>query len=248
MRATKLMSGLSSGVALAVLALTPLFASAATTTTTGPGTSSSNLTTVSDGYAATSTGNAEAQTNAEFTVSPGSLTLNQVPNIALGSVSVKSIATGSPNLPLVAGNTTGGAGYDGNGNSDVNVTDYRGDHAGWTLTVGMGPFTSGTATVSSASLALDVSKGATDNTSTSAPMTLNLTQGTTTSGWISSPQTVWNADANTGEGSNTATAEPTSSLTLGKQPTITAGTYDATLYWALQNAPAAAPASSTTTP
>jgi len=237
MRAKKLMSGLTGGIAMAALALTPVAAMAA-----GPGTATNNLTTVSTGYVADDTGNAEAQSNAQFAVAPGSLTLNTVPNIQLGSVGVKSIATGSSLLPLVSGDTTGGSGYDGSGDGSLNVTDYRGNHAGWSLTVGMGPFTSGNSTVTSASLALDATAGDMDNTATAAPVALSLPQSTTTSGWISSPQTLWTADTNTGEGNNSASLSSKTALSVGKQATITAGTYTATMYWALQNAPA------TTTP
>ncbi|VDG20753.1 WxL domain-containing protein [Lactiplantibacillus mudanjiangensis] len=239
MRVTRMMTSIGGSFTLALLAFTPLIASAAT----GPGTSSSdNLTTASAGYAATTGSNAQAQSNAEFTVAPGALTLDQVPNIALGSVNVKDIVTGSPELPLVASNTTGGSGYDGNGNQDVSVTDYRGNHAGWTLTVGMGPFTSGPATVTGATLALDLTKNSTDNATTDAPVSLHLTQDTPSAGWISNPQTAWAVLSSSGEGRNTAFADTTSSLTIDKQATITAGTYDATLYWALQNAPVATPA------
>jgi hypothetical protein len=234
----KMMSGIGGGLAIATLALTLLAAMAA-----GPGTATSNLTTVSTGYVSDSTGSAEAQSNAEFTVAPGPLTLNAVPNIQLGSIGVKSIATGSSSLPLVTGSTTGGTGYDGNGTDSLNVTDYRGNHAGWALTVGMGPFTTTSKdTVTSASLALNATAGAMDNTTTAAPISLTLPQSTTTSGWVTSPETFWLADANSGEGSNSATLASTSALTIGKEPTITAGAYTATMYWALQDAPA------TTTP
>jgi len=57
MRALKLLSGVGATVAIAaaVLAFNPLVAGAS-----GPGTATSNLTNVSDGYVADSTGNAEA--------------------------------------------------------------------------------------------------------------------------------------------------------------------------------------------
>lgn len=241
MRTLNLKSGLASGVAVAALALFPLAAAAA-----GPGTATSNLTNVTDGYTADSTSTAEAQTTAQFVVAPGSLTLNSVPNIALSNTNVKDIATGNTSLPLSSSTVTGATTYDGDGNGTLAVNDYRGSHAGWTLTVGMGPFSSGSSTVSSATLNLVTSKPTTDNSATSAPVALNIPQSTVTSGWITNPQTLWAAAANTGEGSNTASATETSSLSVAKQPLISAGTYSATLYWALQNAPTAAPASTTT--
>ncbi|KRO26632.1 extracellular protein [Lactiplantibacillus fabifermentans DSM 21115] len=237
-----LKSGLASGVAVAALALFPLAVAAA-----GPGTATSNLTNVTDGYAADSTSTAEAQTTAQFVVAPGSLTLNSVPNIALSNTNVKDIATAATTLPLSSSSTvTGATTYDGDGNGTLTVNDYRGSHAGWTLTVGMGPFSSGSSTVSSATLNLVTSKPTTDNASTSAPVALNIPQSTVTSGWITNPQTLWAAAANTGEGQNTASTTEASSLAVAKQPLISAGTYSATLYWALQNAPTAAPASTTT--
>lgn len=241
MRTFRKMSQISGSVALLTLALSPLGAFAAA----GPGTTSSNLTTVTTGYAADTTGNAKAQSNAQFTVTPGALTLNAVPNILLSTTGVKDIVTADTKLNVMSGNTNGGAAYDGNGTAAIDVSDYRGNHAGWTLTVGMGPFTAGPATVDHATLNLNTTKGTVDNTATVAPATLSLTQGQLTSGWISSPQTIWNAPANNGEGDNTATVATTSNLAVTKQPLITAGTYSATLYWALQNAPTA-PAAVTT--
>ncbi|WEE34855.1 WxL domain-containing protein [Lactiplantibacillus paraplantarum] len=237
MRAFKLMTGLSGGVTALSLALMPIAALAA-----GPGKAEGNLTTVSSGYVADSTGNAEALSNAQFTVMPGELTLDAVPNIALGSTNVKDIASAGAALNATSANTSGGNGYDGNGSGNLNVSDYRGNHAGWTLTVGMGPFSSGPATIDSATLNLNMSKGTVDNSGTAAPTALTLNQSEVTNGWVASPQTLWNAAANTGEGSNTATTATSSSLQVGKQSNISAGTYTATLYWTLQNAPAAAAA------
>lgn len=236
MRVMKLVSGIGGSVAITMLALalTPLVALAS-----GPGTSTSNLTNVSSGYVADSTGGAEAMSNAEFTVTPGPLSLNQVPNIVFGSVSVKDVASADTSAPLSTGTPTGGTGYDGNNNGTLNVTDYRGDHDGWSLTVGMSPFTSGANSITNAQLTLDETAGTLDNTATAAPMSLTLPQSAVTNDWISSPKTLWTAAADSGEGSNSATTAASSKLTITKQPDVSAGTYNATLYWALQNAPAA---------
>lgn len=239
MRIKKLFSRAGSSVAIAALALglSPVLAEAA-----GPGTATSNLTTVSTGYTADSTGSAEATSNAEFTVTPGMLTLNAVPNVLLSNSSVKSIATADSTLDLASGSTTGGTAYDGNNAGNLNITDYRGDHAGWALTVGMGPFTSGTSTISSATLNLDSTAGTLDNTATAAPNAVALTQGTVTNSWITNPSTFWTAAAQTGEGSNSATTASSTNLKIGRQATVSSGTYDATLYWSLQDAPTATPA------
>jgi len=239
MHVVKMKSGLSGGVTVLALALMPLGALAA-----GPGTASSNLTTVTPGYTADGTGNAQALSNAQFTVMPGDLTLNAVPNLLLSNTNVKNIATGDTALNVTSDNTSGGAGYDGNGTGALNVSDYRGDHAGWALTVGMGPFTASSATIDSATLNLNMTKGAVDNSATTAPQTLSLTQANVTNGWVVSPQTLWTAAAQTGEGSNVASTANTSSLQVAKQPTVSQGVYTATLYWALQNAPTAPKASS----
>ncbi|NLR09120.1 MULTISPECIES: WxL domain-containing protein [Lactobacillaceae] len=239
MRIKNIINRASSSLAVVALAmgLSPLVAQAA-----GPGTATSNLTTVSTGYVADTTGPAEATSNAEFTVTPGMLTLNAVPNVLLNSSSVKTIASSDATLTSNTGATTGGTAYDGNNTGALNVTDYRGDHSGWNLTVGMGPFTSGTSTVNTATLDLDMTPGTMDNTATAAPTSVALTQGTVTNGWITNPSTLWNAAANTGEGDNSATTSSSTNLKLGKQATVSAGTYDATLYWSLQDAPTAAPA------
>ncbi|AYM02311.1 WxL domain-containing protein [Levilactobacillus yiduensis] len=236
MHVLKLLGGISSTVAIAavVLGMSPVAASAA-----GPGTATSNLTNVSTGYVADSTGNAEATSNAEFTVMPGTLTLNQVPNVVLENTSVKSIASGNADLTVTDTAPTAGTAYDGNNNGTLNVTDYRGNSAGWSVTVGMGPFTSGSSTVSDATLTLDQTTGALDNTATAVPTSVKLSQSTVSNDWISNPQLLWDAAAGTGQGDNTATTAATSNLQITKQANIAAGTYDATLYWALQNAPAA---------
>lgn len=236
MRVMKLVSGVGSGVVITMLALalTPLVAFAA-----GPGTASSNLTNVSGGYVADSTGSAQAMSNAEFTITPGPLSLNQVPNIVFGSVSVKDVSSANTNIPISTGAPTGGTGFDGNNNGALNITDYRGNHDGWSLTVGMSPFTSGANNITEAQLTLDETAGTLDNSATAAPLSLTLPQSTVTNGWISSPKTLWNAAAKSGEGSNSATTAASSKLTITKQPDVSAGTYNATLYWALQNAPAA---------
>jgi len=238
MRITKLMRGVTGTAAVALVALTMVPAVALAS---GPGTASSNLTTVSDGYVADSTGNAQATSDAEFTVTAGALSLNQVPNIMLGSTTVKDIATGpTTTLNVTTGAPTAGTAYDGNNEGALNVTDFRGDNSGWSLTVGMSPFTSSTkATITDATLSLDQTTGTMDNTATAVPNSLKLTQSTVTNGWITSPQTLWDAAANTGQGTNSATTAASSNLAIGKQSNVVAGTYDATLYWALQNAPAA---------
>lgn len=238
MRALKLMSSLSGSVALLALAITPLGALAAG----GPGTSTDNLTTVTAGYVSDATGGGKAQSSAQFTVAPGALSLNRVPNILLSSTNVENIATASTTLTANGGNVTSAPTYDGNSNGLLDVSDYRGNHAGWTLTVGMGPFASGTNTINSATLNLNTTKGVVDNSATGAPANLALTQSPLTSGWVTSPQTLWNAAANSGEGANNATAATTTNLQVGEQPTISAGTYTATLYWTLQNSPIATPA------
>jgi len=63
--------------------------------------------------------------NAEFTVTPGTLSLNQVPNIMLGTVSVKDIATANTTVPVTSGAPTSGTAYDGNNTGTLNVTDFR---------------------------------------------------------------------------------------------------------------------------
>ncbi|MFB9769414.1 WxL domain-containing protein [Lactiplantibacillus modestisalitolerans] len=239
MQKVKIFSGLASSATLLTLALFPLGALAA-----GPGTASDNLTTITGGYAADETSNGQAQSNAQFEVTPGALTLNAVPNILLNNTGVENIASQDTSLTAATGNTSGGSGYDGNGTGSLSVSDYRGNHAGWSLTVGLGNFTAAdSSTVTSAVLNLNATKGTVDNTATSNPTSVKLSQSTVAPGaWVTSPQTIWDASAASGEGQNTATTTG-SSLDVSKQPTISSGTYTATLYWALQNAPAATPAS-----
>ncbi|TGD19038.1 cell surface protein [Levilactobacillus suantsaiihabitans] len=231
-------AGSSLAVIALALGLSPMVANAA-----GPGTESSNLTTVSTGYAATATSNAEAMSNAQFSVTGGMLTLNAVPNVLLSSTTVNDLQQTTQTLKMASGSTTVGTGYDGNNNGNLNVSDYRGTHAGWSLTVGMGPFTllSGSASaITNSSLNLFFTQGASDNTETPAPNAVALPQGTVTNDWIANPETVWNAPAQTGEGSNTATLNSDETdLQIGKQSNVSAGTYDSTLYWALQDAPTA---------
>ncbi len=237
----KIINRASSSLAVVALALglSPVIANAA-----GPGTATSNLTTVSTGYVANATSNAEATSNAQFSVTPGMLTLNDVPNILLSNTSISDLANADAKLQLASGPTVGGVAYDGNNSGNLNITDYRGSHAGWSLTVGMSPFTSLTsaATITGTTMNLAFTPNSLANTETPDPTTVALTPGTVTGGWISNPTTLWNAPANTGEGSNSATLNNNTSLNIGKT-LATSGTYDSTLFWALQDAPVATVAS-----
>src|SRR5699024_5419417 len=99
-------------------------------------------------------------------------------------------------------------------------------------------------TISDTTLNLAMTPENMANTETPAPTNVELSGGANTNDWISNPSTLWTAPAQSGEESNSATTNADTDLTIGRQPAcIYAATDDATLFWALQAAPTATPAS-----
>ncbi|WP_162230908.1 WxL domain-containing protein [Lacticaseibacillus camelliae] len=195
----------------------------------GPGESTtSNLTTAGKGFELTADGQtAEANSVAQFEITPGTLSLKAVPNLRFKPGKVADLIKADTPLALAGGDVaSNNQGYDGNPEKLIQVIDYRGTNAGWTLTAKLGDF-SGAATLKAASLTLtgavaadnyaaDLGEG---NFATEASAILDPTNGY-------------------GAGATKATVND-AKLVLKKDSKAVAGDYQAQIVWTLAATPGA---------
>lgn len=205
----------------------------------GPGTSAQNLTNVSNGFElADDNSSVQANSIAEFDLTPGTLALIAVPNIYFKSDSVANLITGTPTLETdMAAATPNSHDFDGNDEQTISVHDYRGNNAGWRLSGSLGDFSSGSTNVTATSITL---AGTTtgDNTADVALSSANFAGGHEAS-LLTAPQ---------GEGAGDTEVKVTSGkLALAQNTKAVVGTYQATVNWQLiaQPTPAADPAAAT---
>lgn len=190
----------------------------------------------------TTTGPATGSTIAEFKVNPGdgttpptgdhgtgdnaNLWLVKAPDLLFEDATVGQLIAGDT-LPFKSGET-GKKTTDAaeNQTRDLAITDNRGSGAGWTLTASVGEPTD-TKTNLTGTLNLGFTGATSAVPGTAAPQVAALsTDGTAA--------TVWAAAAQTGQGANTAKVDAaTTSFKINGDPTVTAGTYDATVTWTL---------------
>lgn len=207
----------------------------------GPGTADQNLTTVTDGFELADDGSVvQANSTAEFDLTPGTLALIAVPNIYFKSGSVASLITGARTLDMDmdTATTTNNTDHDGNNARTIQVLDYRGNNAGWRLSGSLGDFTSGSTKVTATSITLAGTTSG-DNTTAIALSGANFGGGHVASLLI----------APEGEGAGNTEVEVTSgALALAKDTKAVAGTYQATVNWQLiaQPTPAADPMAAAT--
>ncbi|MFZ8764718.1 WxL domain-containing protein [Enterococcus diestrammenae] len=183
---------------------------------------------VATGDTETTTG--KANSTAEFEVTPGDLTLDAVPDMNFGTASVKDIATNGITLTYASGDLTGEASNDGNNKGIIRVSDFRGSGTGWKLSVGLGNFTSGSTNILSG-VTLTVNAPKAEGVTTDAASTTVTPENASS---------VVTAEASEGMGENTYTISSDTkdtTLTIDKNPTIKAGTYQADLTWTLANTP-----------
>ncbi|GAB6093334.1 WxL domain-containing protein [Furfurilactobacillus curtus] len=235
--------------AMMVLTLGLLPVTAVNAQTHGPGTSDNNISSTKVGEGFISTGSdansqAQARSTAEFNVQGGDLTLDSVPDFQFGSVKTSAIITGDQTLHLSDNNVSkNAANLDGNNTGHLSITDYTGSNNGWHVVGALGQFkntTTSGAVIDQATLALSPSTATSDNSQTAQANKTTLTASATDTNWGTDAQAIWTAAANQGQGQNTTTyVDTNNTLTIGKQTNIAAGTYQATLYWALQNVPTA---------
>ena len=214
---------LISTVAAALLASgAPLTINAA-----GPGDEKGNLNTSTDAaFVLTDDADtAEANSVALFSIEPGNLSLKAVPNFNFGNAAVKQLIDGPLALGLANGNVEPGKeGYDGNASNTLEVLDYRGTNAGWTLTAKLGAF-AGPTTLIASSLAL--SGSASGSNYSGSLGTGNIAQAAAT---VLAPAKGQGSGATTG---TVATAK----LELPKTATASAGDYRASIVWTLAASP-----------
>ena len=148
--------------------------------------------------------------------SGGRLTLQAVPNLNFGTLSLNTIATGTT-LAITKSPVSQGTGFDGNDDNRLAIVDDRTVGNDWQLMVSMSPFTTGRAAIKTAQLVLKDPTGVLDRT---VP-----TDGTT--------QTVYTQAGHHGQ---TFDVTP-SSLQLPATPTATAGEYQSTMTWTLAVVP-----------
>lgn len=199
----------------------------------GPGDGTTNLsTTQSAGFTVDSvTGKAEADSTAEISITPGKLSLNAVPDLNFGKKDVKDLITNAVDFSLSDEDTTGGtAGYDGNSSKLIEVDDFRGTNAGWTLSAKISSFKN---------LADNtVSLPATEFTLTGAVKTDTLDESLTGSNIATGETSILTAAEGKGSGIVQSTLED-AKLSFAKTSNAVAGTYQATVTWTLSAVPGA---------
>ncbi|QVI35189.1 hypothetical protein BVJ53_07370 [Lacticaseibacillus chiayiensis] len=185
---------------------------------------------------------------AEVNIIPGNITLDKVPDLHFGSIDIGQITAANVDLNLdnnsidTSGPVKDGTNaMDGNDNGELTVADNRGTSAGWALTAQLGNMKESGGKTLKGSLTLKTGDVVTDNPTLNA---VNPTVGKTLDiGGGSVP--IWKADAletgtnGQGQGKNTALLKKGSEtvLHLLKDPTASAGRYQAAITWTLADAP-----------
>lgn len=183
--------------------------------------------------------NAEAESTAEFTVEAGKLTLDAVPDMNFGTASVRDIATKDTTLKYTSGRVGKTETKDGNHNGLIQVSDFRGTGLGWNLSVKLGTFTN---SLTGATLKLNapVNNKTENNNAAESFENVTLKSNDTDQKVVTSiaDNTSTNDNEATGMGVNIyAITKDSTTLTIDKNPTIKAGTYQADLTWTLANTP-----------
>jgi len=182
-------------------------------------------TTVGDAVpaAATSSPADSKQSTASFTVVAGDLSLASVPDLRFKTIKSHDVESGTVTA-VQADNAAG------NQDANLQVNDFSGTAAGWSVTASLSNFVSGTASLNGVSLNLLGSP----SSGTPAFSQVTLPSG---GGAVK----VWSATAGSGMGINTADFSGTtkqSQLVIPQQTkVVTDQPYTATINWVIQNAP-----------
>ena len=158
------------------------------------------------------------------------LVLAQVPDLNFGSTNVAALIKGTT-LKYFDGKTlTHGTGVDDQ-DGIIEVKDYRGTNAGWTLSAQLGNMSNGT-TILPGTLSFN----ATTSQADAAPES-TLT-GSLEANVKGAAATVWSASANHGEGDNQAkVSTDKTTFTTQADAQATPGQYDAEMTWTLASVP-----------
>lgn len=198
-----------------------------------------------------------AKSTAQFTVNPGGISLDKVPDLNFNSVRVEDLITGPQSLSLKDGKVTrlDDAG-DGQNDQTIQVTDMRGTNEGWSLAAQLGSFVYSS---SQSDLASTVNAPELNVTGLSFTDVTVGSNGTAANSFLSNSITgtgaaVWTADdgsaatpasTNFGTGANTAKVNK-ATLALTASPNAKAGVYRAPITWTLTAGPTGAATSSNT--
>ncbi|KRO16268.1 WxL domain-containing protein [Lacticaseibacillus saniviri] len=250
--------------AITLLTVSPQLVGAAALNTAGPGKADTNIseaTTIGEGFLSADAAPASANSTAEFTVTPGNLTLDRVPDFQFGDIKTSQLVTkstttanlnSSSNDAKTGGTSKGKNAFDGNSDGVLQVTDYRGTNAGWVVYGQITPFTVLNPT------SIEGSKTAANGSTLTGNLTLKAVTPTAfdgdnaiptkevsvitgdKGGQLGSSTAVWQAAVDTGQGQNNVKfGAGTATLTLKRNAHTDAQTYQATLRWTLANVPAA---------
>ncbi|KMO46142.1 WxL domain-containing protein [Lacticaseibacillus rhamnosus] len=186
---------------------------------------------------------------AEINLKEGKLTLDAVPDLNFGEIPLADILAGNVTkalkdntVPVGPIKTTTDP-KDGNDTGDLSVTDLRGSNAGWELTAQLGALTNKTNQTLAGTMTLQGANLITDNPSYDGtnnpkePKTLTF-GGTAVTIWRAAAADGTGTNMGQGQGKNTVKISDTNtSLALTKNPTATAGQYQAAITWTLSDAP-----------
>ena len=195
----------------------------------GPGNATTNLTNVSSGFElADGSSSIAANSTAQFDLTAGTLALYAVPNLHFQSGSIEKLISGAVTLNFDTEKVTpDDQNFDGNNFQQLVVEDYRGTNAGWQVTANLGAF-SGKKAITADQITLDGPVGGSNTTNVSF----------TNANFAGTNATVLNAPQDAGSGlTNVEVVE--GELVLPEDNAALAGTYQATVNWALVTAPSA---------
>ena len=195
----------------------------------GPGNATTNLTNVSGGFElADGSSSIAANSTAQFDLTAGTLALDAVPNLHFKSGSIENLISGEVTLKFDTEKVTpDDQNFDGNNFQQIVVHDYRGTNAGWQVTANLGAF-SGKKTITAKNITLDGPVGGSNIANVSF----------TGANFAGTTATLLDAPQDAGSGI-TNTEIVVGDLVLPEDNAALAGTYQATVNWALVTAPSA---------
>ncbi len=192
---------------------------------------------------------------AQLTVDPGNIVLQQVPDLNFGGISVYEIVSGQFTKHALRSNKVNQGpvknstnANDGNASGLLQVGDYRGTSAGWTLTAKMDALTDGKGHFLEGYIDLVGTNPTTSNPDLNAvhPAGAQAPRLKFAKDQQTPETVVWQADAASatstgqGQGNNQVTIGAGTELTLVSSPTnvtTQVGRYQAAITWTLANAP-----------
>ncbi|GCF93108.1 hypothetical protein NRIC_09990 [Enterococcus florum] len=247
---------LTASAAAAMMAASPALAAG-----TGDNNISSN-TKAGEGYVATMAEN-EGKSTVQFTITPGDLTLDRVPDLNFSqhdskgkNVSVNALASNGVVLDLVDNTVDTSSvtsknktAFDGNNDGGLQVTDYRFNQTGWNVHASLSDFTKdggdadgveGTRKLDGIRLLLKLA--APDNTNEEGANISTIEDGTAIVAGGGAVPVLRTQDGKTANGTTKTTTASGTTLEIAKQADVQPGTYQADMTWTLSNTATQKPA------